>query len=58
MDGWGYSFLTVYALMLTQGVILFFGLFLAPSSIKKLLLFLRNSRYSIVLKIEQNILGE
>lgn len=39
MDGWGYSFLTVYALMLTQGVILFFGLFLAPSSIKKLLLF-------------------
>jgi len=57
MDGWAYSFLTVYLLMLAQGILLFFGLFLAPSSIKKLLLFF--TRFPILnrFKDRANTLG-
>ena len=46
MDGWGYTFLTVYVLMLVQGMILFSGLFLAPRSIQKLLLFFTKLSFS------------
>ena len=37
MDGWGYAFVFAYLLMLTYGSIFFYGLFINPIPMKKLL---------------------
>lgn len=58
MDGWGYTFLTVYALMLLQGIMLFSGLFLAPRSIQKLLLFFTKLPVLKRFRERVNIIGE
>ncbi len=39
IGAWGYTFITVFILMLLQGSILFYGLFINPAGIKKLLAF-------------------
>ena len=36
-DGWGYTFLIAYLLMLTYGSLFFYGLFINPVSMKKIL---------------------
>lgn len=53
LDGFGFTFLTVLGIMTLYGLVFFYGLFINPKSIQKILLFF--SRRKILGKFKDNI---
>jgi len=58
IGGWGYTFLMVFVLMLLQGGILFYGLFINPAGIKKLLEFFTKLPVLNRFKARATLLGD
>jgi len=44
-DAWGYTFIFAYVFMAIYGLVFFYGLFINPKTIKKLLMWMTNNRW-------------